>query len=404
MVFDGVASPSSRTVGIDVGAPHALDEMEHLVDGDATDRLEYSRRQVHAVQYPGTEGFAGGVESGLHTEAFIDSPARSAELLVRMLRTRVFPLSGAMENELLASLRNARLSPDLRIDAFNDLLAIANRRGSTATLDAEALKAGAELALVVPGVTARRSLWESLLATGSTELVPYLVRGLYADTDSSSRLWILGRLTERFPADARVSEVLDDLSHGSSQVMRVAALRKLGIPNAEEEAALSAAVAAAINDVSLDDLQRLEAVGGLAESAASPGRIPVQLDDRTIRELGVVLMRASRNPAATDVVAKSMAVLGTLQGTAVREVLVEILRRPDQESAGATKASVRALRNSAVGLAATYCRGDAEVRSLLEGLAKGGPGQPPDAFAVMALHSVDKTNDARIFKQGASPR
>jgi hypothetical protein len=299
-----------------------------------------------------------------------------------MLRTQVFPLADSWVDGLLGTLRNTALSTETRMDAFNDLLTIAERRGnSITTASAQVVTAGAELALAAPRANDRRELWTQLLHTGNDVLVPYLLRGLHAEQDVTLRRWMLAQAMPRLP-DLSARQMLEDLAQDADLQMRVTVRNALGVEDSSGPALLVATVAAAINDASLSDVKRLEPFAGLAESAAGGAPIRVRLEDSTIRELGEVLIRAGQDPAASGVVAKSMQVLGGLQGAAVRDVLIGILRHPEDEAPGEAKASFHTLRSKAMLVAASHFGGDETINALLQGFATAG-----DVNAQLALQT-----------------
>lgn len=355
---------------VESGIPATLDSMARLAAGDMQDRVEYARRRQRSM--PPTRrplaGFSAPPDVGLLSVPSLRDPEGFAAQLVNNLRVAVFPVTPALEQELLGRLGDSGRPAGQRLIALNNLLSVARRRGPLADADAATLHAGADLALTAADTRTREQAWDALRDMQHPELVPHLARGLETEPETNIRLQIVTILASDFRDDPRARRALDTASIADQQtVVRMAALREL-----QDDSRWNEYVAATLNNAGLTDLQRLQPIADMAEAAANAGGTTLRLDDGTIRELGTVILRAARDPATGDADVNALKVLATIESAAVRDVLLDILRPADDEPrTGLAAVSVMGLRGTAINLAATRFPGDAKIRAAMEEIANG---------------------------------
>jgi hypothetical protein len=370
-------------VEVDAGRPAAVAAMARLAEGSAQDQTEYYRRRMQGlsgrmpasvlVALPASMDFPASVTlseipAALRPPGAQDRIDLTLDSLVLGMRVRIFPLNPAFQRELLASLSDSARAPHQRATALGDLLTAAEAHGGFASVDAESVRAGAELALTTADLRAKEMAWEWLRRTKHPELVELLGRGLEEERETKIRLLMVQILAAEYRDNAQALAVLKQVSEREmEQVVRMAALREV-----QGESEWNEFAAATFRNTSLPDLERLQPIADMVVAVKKTRQVNLQLSDAEVRELADVIMRAahegSASGAGVDAVRNSLIVLANMRYPVVRDVLIEIIRLPDKER-GLAGASI--LRTTALAAAAARYPGDEKVRAAIEELAGG---------------------------------
>lgn len=327
----------------------------------------------------------------------------SAEMLVRDLRTKVFPLTPSLERELLATLGDSSQRYAERRRALAGLLSIALRRGGIPAMDAAAVRAGAEFALAESKELGpeQAMLWNALALTRNPELVPYLIRAMDS-APTAARLHLLKILARDFADDPRARPALE----AASQLNSESVVRMAGVRESRDESRWNEYVVASLKDSGLSDMQRLQPIADMvpdsAAFAAGNVRLEYQLDDQTVRELGTLIQSVvqipdrSRYPdAEINMATNALKVLATMKSPVAADVMVEVLR--------AREPRVRFLKTPALTLALQQFSGDPKVRGALEEMARSTDPLDMGVMAKTTLHAMDLKADLERRRQQREP-
>jgi hypothetical protein len=349
--------PSSRTKGaqVDAGKRVVMDEMARLAAGTAQQQREYQLRRMQLQQ----QSLPRPSAAGIIVPASVSFPTsvtihEDTSLIIRPTSFVEFNLD--------------RVIRGLRVQTLGDLLSMAERQGDITGVDAATIRAGAELAMSTSDERTKATAWEALRQTRHPELVQYLARGLDTEQDTKAQLQIIQILANEFSANPEARAALVQASQREIEpVVRMAALREV-----QGAASWNEFAASTLQNANLPDLQRLQPLADMVDSAKQAGKVQLQLTDQAVRDLATLIMRAgqdgSPSNASRDAAKNSLEVLAVMDSPAVHDVLLEVLRMPDIER-GLPAISVMTLKSTAMRAAASRYPGDAAVRAAIEDLA-----------------------------------
>jgi hypothetical protein len=293
-----------------------------------------------------------------------------AKEVTRMLRNEAFPVDDAYLQSTLATVGNRAEPFNVRSLALSDLLRI-GRRDGYASLDAEVIRAGADLAFSEPGNLLRTVVWENMLATRHPELIPQIARALDIEPDTNLRLRLIKFLASDLAGNPDARGVLEVAARGNGQtVVRMAALREV-----QGDANWHAYVAASLVDTSLPDRQRLQAIADMADPASTQATARLALDDKALRELIALADRGAADPENGMRAFNAILALRFVDSPALAERLIEIVRAPVNVQTSLTSNNSRGFKTAAIGVASERFPDDPRFRAVLEELAAASDAQ-----------------------------
>jgi hypothetical protein len=348
------------------------------------------RGRTTALLNTGLPMSVGLLDQSVSSPSGGDPVDRRAEEVVRTLRNEIFPVDAAFKQSTMATLRDPGVPFNQRLTAQSDLLRI-ERRDQYSKMDAELIRAGADLALAMPETLLRTVAWENMLETKHPELVPQIARALEIEPDTDIRLRLVKALASDFAGDPAARAVLEVAARANGQqIVRMAALRE-----GQGEAQWQAFVAASLLDTRLPDLQRLQPIADMADMAdltATESMIKLALDDKTLRELMAIVNRLVDSGKSTQTLEAIMA-LRFVDSPSLADRLMDIVRAPVTGSE-LTRAFATMPKSAAIGVAATRFPDDPRFRAALVEFSESSDPQLSD-WAKEGLEALEaRTNPA----------
>jgi hypothetical protein len=224
-------------------------------------------------------------------------PEGGAAAQIELMRQVVFPPDPSLRQVLQARLQDRTLDPAQRLKALQSLrsfraVVVAGPTAPRMTqersaIDAETLRGAVNLALTAPAPGIRAQTWEALRAARLPELIQPLIDASRLETDEATRLEAVTTLARDYAQDPKARAALDTLSRDDSrELVRMVARRALAGEQAWNDYA-----AARLQDESLPDAQRIEALTYVAASAERDPQLAGLLDTRAVEALSVIVPR-----------------------------------------------------------------------------------------------------------------
>ncbi len=254
-----------------------------------------------------------------------------AELATRLM----MPRAPAQQSALLKELQDTSRTPQQRLEALRnlDLRNLGVHRAGLRTdpsgdslRDPAVIRAVIDLASVAPNPEQRAEIWKTMRSIGNPALIEPLARAAQLDPDISVRAEAVATLAADYARDPRSRAALELIARGDSHSM-VRALAESGLSG---EAAWKSYVRSSLEDTTLPDAQRLEAVlYQLRSLNGSTQPLANLLDDDAINALAQVLPKA--DSTGTDVygVTAILTRLVSLKHPAITSMLLASVDRRD---------------------------------------------------------------------------
>jgi hypothetical protein len=368
----GDAAPAMHMVLVDAGPPDrfaagdarlAAEAQMSPADLERSQRARQMRR-VTALVRNGLPMSVGLLDTTAMPSPSGGDPVESrAKEVVRKLRNDIFPVDAAFKQATLATLRDPAVPYNLRLNAQSDLLQI-ERRDQYASMDAEVIRASANLALSEPGNSLRTIVWENMLATRHPELIPQIARALDIDPDSNFRLRLIRFLASDFAGNPAARKALETAAReNGQQVVRMAALREV-----QGDAKWFAYVAASLADTKLTDMQRLQPIADMAESSTTQATARLALDDKALRELITLAGKVADSGNSVQAMYAILA-LKFVDSPALADRLIEIVQAPVTGPTEVARILSTTLKTAAIGVASVRFPDDRRFPALLKELS-----------------------------------
>jgi hypothetical protein len=295
--------------------------------------------------------------------------SRAADV-VRTLRNAIFPVDAAFKQSIMATLRDPGVPFNQRLIAQSDLLRIESR-DKYSTMDAEVIRAGADLALTLPDTGSRTIAWENMLATRHPELIPQIARALDMEPDTDIRLRLIKFLAGDLAGNTAARKVLEVAARANGQqLVRMAALREV-----QGDANWHAYVAASLVNASLADLQRLQPIADMADPATARESARLALDDKVLRELITLAGKVVGEPGSSTQAFNAILALKFVDNPALADRLIEIVRAPVNEKTLLTGVNSRNFKTAAIGVASVRFPDDPRFPALLKEMSASADAQ-----------------------------
>jgi len=261
--------------------------------------------------------------------------ASLGESMAGLAAKMMMPPAAEQHSALLKELQDFSLAPQQRLEALRglDLRNLGVRRAGLRTdpsgdslRDPAVIRAVIDLASVAPSPEQRAEIWKKMRSIKSPALIEPLARAAQVDPDTSVRTEAVATLVADYARDSRSRAALELVARLDSHSM-VRALARRGLSG---EATWTSYVRSSLEDTTLPDGQRLEAVlYHLRSSAVSDHPLADLLDDDAIKALAQVLPRADSTGADKYGVPALLVQLDSIKHPAVTSMLLASVERRD---------------------------------------------------------------------------
>lgn len=312
---------------------------------------------------------------------FCQAAANLGESMSRTAAMLMMPPDAASPPALLQQLQDSSLTSQQRLDALRrlDQRNLGVRRAGLRTdpsgdslRDPAVIRAVIDLASVAPSPEQRAEIWRTMRSIKSPALIEPLARAAQMDPDISVRTEAVATLVADYARDPRSRTALELVARMDSHPM----LRAVANRGLSGEATWKSYVISSLEDTTLSDVQRLEAVlFHVRSSDISDQPLADLLDDDAIKALAQVLPRAASTGTDIYGVPKLLTQLASVKHPAVTSMLLTSLERRDP----------RFDRRLVMNMLADRVE-EPDVRAALETIAKVDPDEQSRQIATKALH------------------
>jgi hypothetical protein len=301
--------------------------------------------------------------------------ASLGETLAQSAARMMMPTSEAQQSAVLKELQDGSLAPQQRLEALRDLdlRRSTGRNGLRRTdpsgdslRDPAVIRAVIDLAAATTSPAGRAELWRTMRSIRNIALVEPLAQAAQQDVDSTVRAEAVATLVADYANDPHSRAALELIARRDSHPT-VRALAERGLSG---EATWNSYVLSSLEDTTLTDAQRLDAVLFHARSTDASGQpLAALLDDDAIKALAEVLPRTPVSGTST-----LLNHLVSVMHPAINGMLLTIIERRDTRFD-----RVRVMRMLADRIE------DPDVSAALEKIAKVDPDEQSRQIATQAL-------------------
>jgi len=234
-------------------------------------------------------------------------PQGGAASQIELMRQVVFPPDPAVLRALRARLLDRSLEPAQRWKALEQLrvpraVAVVRPGAQSAslseerpTMDAETLRGAIDLALSTDDSTQRGEIWRMLRGLRQPQLIRPLIDASRLEASDAARLQAVTTLVADYAQDTRAHAALESIAlNDPRELVRMVAQRSLTGDEVWNEY-----VVARLQDASLPDAQRLEALSYMAATIARDQGQQLRnlLDAKAVEALAEIMPRVLATPA-----------------------------------------------------------------------------------------------------------
>jgi hypothetical protein len=232
-----------------------------------------------------------------HPVTGCSDPEGGAASQVDLMRLAVFPPDPSLRRTLKARLLDRALAPEQRWKALESLRvsrpvvvpgASAPRlTQEQASIDADMLRGAVDLAATAPSVDLRAQVWRALRDVRLPELVQPLIDASKFEADDGVRLEAVATLATDYAQDPKARAALESIAGGdASELVRMVAQRAIS-----GDKAWTDYLTARLQDESLPDARRIEALMYAASSGDRNRQLRAVLDAKAVEALSVIIPR-----------------------------------------------------------------------------------------------------------------
>lgn len=224
-------------------------------------------------------------------------PEGGAASQVELMRLVAFPSDPSLQRTLRARLLDRSLAPEQRWKALESLrvtrpVVVPGASAPCLTqeqtsLDADMLRGAVDLAASAPSADMRAQVWRALRDVRMPELVQPLIDASRLEADDAVRLEAVTTLARDYAQDPKAHAALESIADGGApELVRMIAQRALS-----GEKAWTDYLSARLQDESLPDTRRIEALTYAASSGGQAGQLRAVLDAKAVQALSVIVPR-----------------------------------------------------------------------------------------------------------------
>ncbi len=233
-----------------------------------------------------------------HPVTGCSDPEGGAADQIEQMRLVAFPADPSFRRALKARLLDRALAPQLRSKALDNLrvaraVVVPGASAPRLTqeqpnIDADIVRGAVDLAVTAPSAEMRAQVWRALRGARMPELVQPLIDASKLEADDAVRLEAVGTLARDYAQDPKARVVLESLAGGDAlELVRMVASRAVS-----GEKAWTGYLTAHLQDESLPDMRRIEALMYTASSGNETGQLLAVLDAKAVDALSAIVPRA----------------------------------------------------------------------------------------------------------------
>ena len=270
-----------------------------------------------------------------HPVTGCSDPEGGAADQIEQMRLVAFPSDPSFRRALKARLLDRALAPQLRSKALESLrvaraVVVPGASAPRLTqeqpsIDVDIVRGAVDLAATAPSADMRAQVWRALRDVRMPELVQPLIDASKFEADDAVRLEAVGTLAKDYAQDPKARAVLESLAGGdASELVRMVASRAVS-----GEQAWTGYLTAHLQDESLPDRRRIEALMYTASSGNETAQLLAVLDAKAVDALSAIVPRAvaTQDPATAgaDRLRSLIRVLATTNQPATVSLLISTL-------------------------------------------------------------------------------